>query len=352
MRLRQSLTMFALSGALSLLVSAGISNAAPPPGAPAMADAAVSAMAVQKRYVGPDGGWDFMTFDPVHRRVYLSRTSGVTALDVDTGKVTSELVAGSRTHIALPINGGDEILVTNAGTGGAFIADALTGKIRVASIPTGKKPDGALLEPLTGLVWVLDNSGGGIAVIDPKSGSKVATIAVEGALESATPDSSGKVYITVEDKTEIVVVDATKRAVIQHIKLDGCDEPGGLALAPQSKRLVVACANGVSKTVDIAKGSIVASLPIGPRPDVALYDPGRGLVFIPTGGDGKMTAIDPATMKVVGVIATAMGARSGAIDPKTDRIYLPSARYGEPAKAGDRPAAVPRSFAFIAVGSP
>lgn len=351
MRFRQSLSSLALCAALSLVACTGMSGGEQLSATSANTDPAVAGMGVQARYAGPDGGWDFMTFDPVHRRAYLSRATGVTALDVDTGKVTPELVAGSRTHIAVPINDGSEILVTNAATAGVFIADALTGKIRVASIPTGKKPDGAFVEPFTGLVWVLDNAGGGIAIIDPKSGAKVATIAAEGALESPATDGSGTVYVTVEDKTEIIVVDASRRTVVRHIKVEGCEEPGGLALAPQAKRLVVACANGVSKIVGIADGSIVASLPIGPRPDVAIYDPARKLVFVPTGGDGKMTVIDPVKMTTVGSISTGMGARSGAVDPKTDRILLPSAKFGAPTSAGERGAVLPGTFEFIAVGS-
>ncbi len=343
MRARYLVSAFALFGTVVGLVS----YAAPP----AQKTSDVSSLTVRASFAGPDGGWDFTTFDPVHRRVYVSRSNGITALDVDTGVVTPQLVKGSVTHIALPINKGEEILVTSGATAGAFIANALTGEIRIVSIPTGKKPDGALLEPSTGMAWVLDNGGGGIAIIDTKAGSVIGRIDVEGALESAATDGSGKVFITVEDKTEIVVVDAKKRAVTSHIKLDGCEEPGGLALAPESHRLVVSCANGVSKIVDATRGVIVASLPIGLRPDVAIYDPTRKLVFIPTGSDGKMTAIDPVTKTVAGVVQSATGARSGIVDPKTDRIYLPSGKFSPPAAPGGRPTLIPGSFAVIAVGA-
>ena len=339
-----------LLAALALISSTlGLASYAAPPASKAIDP---SALGVRASFPGPDGGWDFTTFDPVHRRVYISRSTGVTALDVDTGTVTPQLVKGSVTHIALPINKGEEILVTNGGTAGAFIANALTGEVRVANIPTGKRPDGALLEPSTGLAWVLDNGGGGIALIDPKAGAVVGKIDVEGALESSATDGSGKVFITVEDKTEIVVIDAKKRVVTSRIKLEGCEEPGGLALAPELHRLVVSCANGVSKIVDANKGAIIASLPIGPRPDVAIYDPARKLVFIPTGGDGKMTAVDPDKLTVAGVVQSATGARSGAVDPKTDRIYLPSGKFADPATPGGRPTLVPGSFAIIAVGAP
>jgi DNA-binding beta-propeller fold protein YncE len=309
----------------------------------------VHGLHVQARFSGPDGGWDFSTFDRVHRRVYVSRSDGITVLDLASGAVTPRLVAGSRTHIALPINDGSEILVTNGASGGAFIANALTGAIRVASIPTGTKPDAAMLEPRTGLVWVLDNANGGIAIIDPHAGSLIGRIAVEGALESPVSDGAGKVYITVEDKAEIIAVDVRSRMVTAHYPLAGCEGPTGLAYDPRSRRLVVECANGVAKIVDARDGAILGSLLLGPRPDGLIYDARRSLVFAPTGGDATMVAIDPARMQSVASVATQTGARSGAIDSQTEIIYLPSGQFAPAATPGGRPTLVPGSFQILAI---
>src|SRR6202043_3557390 len=107
-------------------------------------------------------------------------------------------------------SGGDELVVTSTILGGIVIADAHTGAVR-ATIKTGAKPDGAFAEPVTGLVWVLDNAGGGVSLIDVKARQKVGVIAVAGALESAATDGKGTVFVNVEDKGEIVVIDAKTR---------------------------------------------------------------------------------------------------------------------------------------------
>src|SRR5690349_25030879 len=108
-------------------------------GPPQSAHADQGAMRLEARFPGPDGGWDFSSIDPVHRRLYVSRSNGVTALDLVTGRMTPLLVPGNRTHVALPVNDGADILVTDTGSGGAFIADAQTGAIRVSTIATGAK---------------------------------------------------------------------------------------------------------------------------------------------------------------------------------------------------------------------
>ena len=307
--------------------------------------AAPAKLAVTGEIAGPDGGWDYLSFDPVHRRLYVSRSDGTMAIDVDTGRVTPKLVDAQRTHMAVPADHGADLVITSTTAGAAVVADALTGKVR-ATIKTGTKPDGAFLEPTSGLVWVLDNAGAGIALIDAKAGTKVATIAVPGALESAAMDGQGKVFINVEDKNEIAVVDVKARKLIAHYPLAGCEEPNGLAYG--EGRLVAACTNNVAKVVDPKDGKVLATLPIGPRPDTALYDPARKLVYVPTGGDGKLTLISPGQAKVVGVVATHAGARSQALDPKTGALYLPAADYA-PTAAGGRPTPIPGTFRILKV---
>jgi YVTN family beta-propeller protein len=309
-----------------------------------------SALRVASRYAGPDGGWDYARFDPVHHRLYVARTDGVTAVDVSTGKVTPQLVAGSSTHTALPVNDGKEILVTDRGSGGVFIADALTGAVR-AKIATGSGPDGAFVEPTTGLVWVMDGRGAGITIVDAKTGATAGHIAYETGLEAPVGDKAGKVFVTIEDKNEIAVFDVKTRSLVKSYPLAGCEGPTGIAYDAADHRLVAECANGVAKIVSADDGHELASLPIGQRPDGLVTDERRNLVFAPTGGDAQMTVIDPAKMAVVGTVATETGARSGAIDPETGVVYLPSGKFAPPPAGGGRPTLVPGSFEVLAVAT-
>jgi DNA-binding beta-propeller fold protein YncE len=313
------------------------------------AGAGATGLAVTGKIAAPDGSWDYLTFDPIHRRLYVSRADGIMAIDVDSGRVTPKLVEAQRTHTAVPVNGGDELVVTSTTLGGVVIANAKTGAVRT-TIKTGSKPDAAFLEPVTGLVWVMDNAGGGIALIDAKAGQKVGVIPVAGALESSATDGQGRVFVNVEDKGELVEVDAKTRTVKAHYKLDGCEEPSGLAYSPADKRLVTVCANGSAKVVSAADGKVIATLPIGPRGDTALYDPARKLVYVPTAGDGQITLISPQTAKIVGVVKTQTGARNQALDPKTDTLYLPAADYTPAAQPGGRPVMTPGSVVVLKVG--
>lgn len=302
---------------------------------------------VTQQWAGPDGGWDFSSFDPVRRRLYVARTDGVTAVDTASGEVVGRLVKAARTHAAVPINHGAEILVTEGATGSVLIADAGAGAVR-ATLHAGKKPDAAMVEPKTGLAMVFDNDGGGVALIEPKSAQVVGSIATPGRLESPAADGTGRVFVNVEDLAQIVVLDVPHRRVLARYPLPGCVEPSGLAYAPRAGLLVAACANHQALVVKADGGTVVAKLPIGGRPDWAGYDPASGLVMIPTGEDGVVNLISVSSAKAVRVVGKAPGhpgSRSGAIDPASGRLYLPSADF-TPAP-GSRPVAVSGSFRIL-----
>ena len=314
--------------------------------------AAEAPLKVVGRIAGPDGGWDYANFDPAHHRLFVAHGEAITAIDVDTGKVTPKLVATKRAHIALPLPGGDEILVTDGGSDAALIASASTGAIR-ASVPTGKNPDAALYDPATKTIFVMNGRSGDITLIDPKAGKAVGAIPVGGTLEFGVSDGAGRVFVNIEDKGEIAVIDSKARKVVAHWPMAGCEEPSGLAYAASAKLLISACANGTAKAVSATSGQVVASPAIGPAPDAAMYDAGRKLAYIPSGGDGTLSVIavrGPTDVAVVQKLATTRGARTGTFDPATGKIYLPSSEYDPPAKPGGRPVSKPGTFAVLVLG--
>ncbi len=294
------------------------------------ADAKAPAYAVTGKLALPDGGWDLASFDPAMRRVYIARSDAITAIDVDTGQVTGKLARAYGGHAAVAINGGREVMVTSGRSNTADVFDAKTGAA-IASIKVGEKPDAAMLDAATGLAVVMNAESGDLSLIDPAAHAVVATIPVGGSLELGASDGTGRIFVNVEDKNEVVAVDLKARKVLRHYALAGCDGPTGVAWLAVSRRVLSACANGVAAITD-PETSKVQTLPIGQGPDTALYDAGRKLAFVPTrSGELDIFADDAAGVTHVGKVATQRGARTGALDPKTGRLYLPAADYAAPA---------------------
>ncbi len=327
--------------ALALLCLAPAVSAAPAMGS--------SGLKIVDRIAGPDGGWDYASFDAARNRIYVAHGMQVTMIDVASGKVTPSFAEGDHLHAVVPVPNSDRILTTNSGDMSARIIDATTGKL-IASVPTPKDPDSAIYDPHTGDVVVIGGDGGTITLIDPKTAKAVGQIDVGGSLEYAVPDGAGHLFVNAEDKNEIVAVDLDAKKVIAHYPMAGCLRPTGLAYV-EGHRLVSAC-QSVAKIMDADTGHEIATLPIGVGPDAVIYDRARSLAYIPSGRAGTLAVIalaGAANNTVVQTVPTKVGARTGAVDTKTGKVYLPSADYA-PAVAGQRPAMKPGSFQVLVLG--
>jgi YVTN family beta-propeller protein len=298
-------------------------------------------------YKGGDGGWDLASVDPVHHRLYVARSDRIMAIDLASGRVTDRLVPAERGHAALAIPGTSDVISTNGTSNTATIFDGTTGKIR-ATIATGKKPDAVAYDPATRTLWVMNAGDGSISVVDPAAAKVVGTVAVGGSLELGAADGKGRLYVNVEDKNEIAVIDTRKRKVVAHEPLPGCDGPTGIVYIAAARETVSACANGVADVLS-ASGKLVANVRVGPRPDGAAYDARRNIVLVPSGAEGLLYALSMSgTPRVVAKVATAKSARTIALDPSTGRAYLPAADLLPPV-GSERPQPRPGTFRVIVV---
>jgi DNA-binding beta-propeller fold protein YncE len=299
--------------------------------------------------IGGDGGWDYVTADAGSHQLYVAHKTSIAAVDLNTKAVNAHFADANGAHIALAVNAGADVLITNGKSDQITINDAKTGAVK-ATIATDGKPDAAIVEPMTGHAFVMANGGNAVDVIDLTTNKMIGKIPVGGAAEAAAIDGVGLVYTHLEDKNAFVVIDAkTMTVTATHIMSD-CSEPSGIAFIPAGRFILSACKNGVARISSADTGAEVATVAIGARPDAALYDPARKLAYIPT-ADGKMSVIGfDGTPHIVDVIATKVGARTAVLDPATGKIYLPWAEFGPIDPTSGRPVILPGTFKILVVG--
>lgn len=314
----------------------------------ASASPALAAHKVVAQLPAGDGGWDLLSVSSVDQRAYVAHSDGVTAFDLRSGKATDRLVPGQRVHAALAIPGTHDVLSTNGETNDATLFDGRTGKVR-ATITTGTKPDAAAFDPATHTVWVMNPGSGDITVIDPLSAKVLGTVPVGGSLELGVADGKGRLYVNVEDRNEVAVIDTRTRKVVTRFPLAGCEGPTGIAYDPVMLEVVSACGENAVAIVSAPDGKLIARLPIGKGADGAEVDSERHLALVPAGRDGMLTLIKLGKKPtIVERVTTAPSARTIALDPTTGRAYLPSATLA-PAIGNARPKAVPGSFRLLVV---
>jgi DNA-binding beta-propeller fold protein YncE len=311
---------------------------------------------IKKLTLGGDGGWDYLTLDSHERRLYISRSSHVMIADADSGKVVGDLPDTPGVHgIALvpELNKG---FTSNGRASTVTIFDLKTLKV-LNQVGVGKNPDAIIYDPSSKRIFTFNGASNDATAIDAVSGKVVGTIPLAGRPEFAVADALGRIYVNLEDKSEIVELDSQKLMVEAHWTLAPGEEPSGMAIDRKHRRLFAVCANKTLAVVNADNGHLITTLPIGSGVDAAAFDTETNLIFS-SNGDGTLTVIHedtPDKYSVIQTVATQKGARTLALDPKTHRIYLVSAEFGPPPaptpdRPHPRPSIVPGSFALLIVG--
>jgi DNA-binding beta-propeller fold protein YncE len=311
---------------------------------------------VIEQIAGPGTDWDYLSVDPAARRLYIAH-NGVAALDLETNKLTTRLVAGTSTHGVLPLGNG-MVAVDDSGNSVLTFFEGATGKVgatvhipKSATTAQGfRDPDALALDPHTGLLVVVNADSGELVLVDQKKPAIVGTIKVGGNLEFLAADGAGTMFVNVTSTNEIVAVDIANRKVTRHFPMRECEEPTGLSFDERDHLLISVCANGVAKFIDARSGHDLKTVTIGQGADAVMFDGARRLVFVPSGEAGTLSIIAVRSLddiSLVETVRTQVGARTGALDPQTGRVYLPAAQFKPPTASFPFPRAIEGTFVVL-----
>lgn len=312
---------------------------------------------IDKLQLGGEGGWDYLTVDSAAHRLFVSRGSHVMVVDLETGKVAGDIPGTLGVHgIALAPELGRGF-TSNGRTDSVTIFSLDTLK-PIGEVKTGKNPDCILYDKASGRVFTFNGRSGDATAFNAATGVVDGTIPLGGKPEFARSDEAGKIYVNIEDKSEMVEIDSRKLTVLRRFPLQPCEEPSGLALDAAHHHVFSGCHNKIMTVLDTVSGKVIASVPIGGGVDGNGFDPGAGFAFS-SNGEGNLTVAQessPGKFEVAETVTTERGARTMAIDPATHRIYLPTARFGSaPPPTEDqphpRPALIADSFVIVVVGT-
>lgn len=304
--------------------------------------------------IGGDGFWDYMTVDPPAHRLYITHGTKVDVIDTNSGKVVGQVTGLHGIHgVALDPNG--KLGYISDGGGNAVVVFDRSNLSTVATIPAGTNPDCIIYEPATKTVWAFNGRSHDATVIDTATRKVIATIALPGKPEFAQADGNGNVYDNIEDKNEIVRLDARAKKLVNTWPIN-CESPSGLALDPAGHRLFSVCDGKKMAITDSVSGKPIATAAIGDGPDAAGFDAKHNLAFASC-GEGVLSVVNAAepSYNTMQNLDTERGARTMAYDAQNDRIYLVTAQFGPRPQATaenprPRPTIVPGSFTVIVVG--
>lgn len=300
------------------------------------------------------GGWDYLLVDSAAHRVYITRGDHVDAVDTTNGKLLGTISGLHGTH-GVALNPDGKVGYISDGGGNAVVVFDRANFSTVATIPAGTNPDAIIFEPATKSVWAFNGRSKDITVIDAASQKVIATIPVPGKPEFAAADGKGTVYNNIEDKSEVIKIDAREHKITATWPA-GCESPSGLALDTAGNRLFPVCDGKKMSVIDAGSGKLLSNPEIGDGPDAAGWSAKHKLAFASC-GEGVLSVVDASgsDYKTIESLPTKPRARTMTYDPATDRIYLVTAEFGpRPAATADtprpRPPVIPGSFEIIVVG--
>jgi YVTN family beta-propeller protein len=307
--------------------------------------------------IGGEGGWDYLSLDPGARRLYVSHGTKVVVIDVDRDAIVGEIADTPGVHGVALAPELDRGLASDGGENQAAIVDLKTLRI-LTKVDTDRGPDSMLFEPGRQEFYTFNGRADSATVISAKSNAVVATIPLGGRPEFATADAAaGRVYDNLENKSLVAVIDAATHAVVARWPIAPGESASGMAIDPAHHRLFIGCHNKLMVMMDATTGKVLATVPIGQGVDANAFDPGTQFAFASC-GDGTVTIAKeetPDSLTLVQTLPTERGARTMALDVKTHRIYLATAKFGPepeatPGERRRRPPMIPGSFKILVYG--
>jgi len=275
--------------------------------------------------------WDYLLADAAAKRLYVSHNAEVVVIDMATDKVVGRIADTPGVHgIAV---GAGKVFTSNGREAKVSVVDpkALATLSKIDS--GGANPDAITFDAKKGEVWVFNHTGMSATQIEAATGKVLATIALTGTAETGQSDGAGKVFVNIEDKDQIDVIDVAAKKVQASWPVAPGSEPTGMAYDAASHRLFVG-AGKVMIMMDSTNGKVVANVPICAGTDSTWYDSGTKLAFSSC-RDGKITVakVEGDKMTVVQTIETSPGSKTMGLDAATHRLYVAAAK---PNAAGGR----------------
>ena len=287
-----------------------------------------------------NGRWDYITVDSETNTAYESHGDIVQVVDLSNGKTIATITELSGVHgvaIAREFNKG---FISNGRTSTVTVFDLTTFKTLQTIKVSGLNPDAILFDSFSKLVFTFNGKTSDATVIDAKTNEVKTTIKLSGKPEFPQSDLKGTIYVNIEDKSEIQVIDSKTLKVVNSWSIAPGEEPSGLALDNETHRLFSVCSNKKMIVSDAQKAKVIATLPIGDGCDGVAFDPELKLAFS-ANGEGNITVVKELSkdkFEVVETVKTQQSARTIAINTKTHHIYLPAAEFNpKPAATAENP---------------
>jgi DNA-binding beta-propeller fold protein YncE len=280
-----------------------------------------------------DGGkWTAMAVDETGRRLYAAHGSRIEVINLDK-EVPTGVITDTPDVRGLAIAPGFHMGFASSSKAQSVSLVDLNSLRTTTKMKTGVEPAAVVFEPGKLQLYAFNQGDHSATAGEADDGDFLATIDLGGKPSAATTDSKAdyeskgsRVFSSIEDKNEVVAIDAGTHKVTDHWPVAPGQSPGSMVYDGANHRLFVACANKLLVVLDGANGKVVATASIGEGAGDIAYDSATENVFSST-ADGAVTIVHvdaPNKITVLQTLNTKPGSSVLGLDGKTHKIYVGS----------------------------
>jgi YVTN family beta-propeller protein len=300
-----------------------------------------------------NGGWDYLAIQPGSEKLYVSHSSQVNIVNKTTGDSLGVIPGTSGVHGIAFVPGLNKGYTSNGRSNTLTVFDLQTDKI-LAQLPVAQNPDAIMYDDFSKRVIVCNGRSNSISMVDPENDKVVGTVDVGGKPEEAVTNGAGTLFVNIEDKNEIAVIDLKSMKLLHRWPLQPGEAPTGLAIDNTTQRLFSACSDSkLLMILDATNGAIISKIPIGAGCDGIVFDEASKIIFT-SNGEGNITVVkenNKDSFSKVASLPTKRGARTIALDAATHKLYLPTVDFDMKNQSNGRPAPVANSFQVMVFGN-
>jgi hypothetical protein len=270
--------------------------------------------------VTPPGGFDYVTVDSLHRRVYAAHGAVLLIVNADTGDITGTVQLGGSTGSA-----------PNAATGHVYVGDADAKALsevdpvamkEVARVAVGGPVDAIAYDAQLGRIFGDEDDGTRIFVIDSKTFKQIGTIAIPGHKPEYIQinPKTHEIYQNIDSESEIAVIDGTRMQLTRTIPTPEISHNHPLQYDAPFDMLLVAGTNNKMSGYSTA-GKHLWTIDYPSRVDQCDLDASRQLMACAGNGITLLKINQNGPAQIVGTLPMTPGPHTVAIDPKTGDIW-------------------------------
>lgn len=281
-------------------------------------------------HLSGDGGWDYLAVDEVNRNLFVSHSSQVNVISLISNEEIAVIPETPGVHgIAIANDLNRAYISCGADSSILVIILSTFEAIKKVKI-TGANPDCILYDSFSKKVFTFNGRSSNSSVIDANTLQVLGTIPLAGKPEFSQSDGKGKIYVNIEDKSSLALINAITLEVEALWSIEPGEEPSGLALDNKTHRLFSVCGNETMVVTDALSGKVITTAPIKRGCDGVAFDPEIKRIYA-SNGEGKMTVIQQESAdeyRVLENVETQVGARTITIDKTSHHLYLSCGEYG------------------------